>query len=132
MRHRAPQSGRPRAVWAALITGILVSALIVLGVLLPNLGLIGAADAGTLGVLDVPVGQIAVAIVASYALGLVLLALTSASRNGPVAWIVSVAAIIATLVGSVAPLVVTAFASVGQAGEVLPFIQQLIGSVTGA
>lgn len=131
MSYGAPRFARPRAVWAALITGLLVSALIVLGVLLPNLGLIGAADASTLGVLDVPVGQIALAIVISFVLGLILLGMKFASRNGAVAWIASVAAIVATLVGSVAPLVVTAFASVGQAGEVIPFIQQLIASVTG-
>lgn len=131
MSYGGSRFGRPRAVWAALITGIVVSALVVLGVLLPNLGLIGAADATTLGVLDVPVGQIALAVVISYAIGLVLLALTFASRNGALAWILSVAAIVATLVGSVAPLVVTAFASVDQAGQVIPFILQLIGSVTG-
>ena len=35
---------RPRAVWAATLTGAIVSAVVVVGVLLPVLGLIGAAD----------------------------------------------------------------------------------------
>lgn len=122
---------RPRAVWAALATGAILSFVIVTGVLLPNLGLIGAADAGTFGALDVPIGAIVLAVGGSYLLGLVLLALTFASRNGPLAWILSVAAVIATLVGSVAPLVITAFASVGQAQDVIPFIQELIANAAG-
>lgn len=127
----AGQRRRPRAVWAALITGVIVSVVIVAGILLPVLGLIGAADATTFGALRVPVGAITAAIVISYLVGLGFLVLTLVARIGALAWITAVAAIIATLVGSVWPLVATAFASVDQVQDVIPLIQQLIGQFTG-
>ena len=71
---------RPRAVWAALVTSVVVCLLIVVGVLLPVLTLIGAADGGTAGALDVPVGSIAAAIAIGYVLALVLLLLVVAPR----------------------------------------------------
>lgn len=122
---------RPRAVWAALITGVVLCVAIVAGILLPVLGLIGAADATTIGALRVPVGAITASIVISYLIGLGFLALTFVSRIGALAWITAVAAVIATLVGSIWPLVATAFASVGQVQDVIPFIQDLIGQITG-
>lgn len=122
---------KPRAAWIALATGVVVSALVVLGVLLPVLGLIGAADATTVGVLDVPVGAITLSIVISYLVGLAFLALALVSRNAALAWIAAVAAVVATLVGSLWPLVATAFASVDQAQDVVPFIQELIGRFGG-
>jgi hypothetical protein len=125
---RGPLS-RPRAVWAALVTAIVLCALIVGGVLLPVLGLIGAADATTVGALDVPVGAITLSIVISYAIALLFLVLAFISRVGALSWIAAVAAVVATLVGSTWPLVATAIASVGQISEVVPFIQQLIAQV---
>lgn len=122
---------RPRAVWAALVTGAVVSVIVVAGVLLPVLGLIGAADATTVGVLRVPVGAIAASIAISYVVALVLLLLTFVSRVGPLAWITAVAAVVATLVGSVWPLVATALASVAQVQDVVPFIEDLVSRVTG-
>lgn len=117
---------RPAAVWAALVTGAVLCVSSVAFVLLPVLGLIGAADGSTVGALNVPVGSIAVALVIGLGLALVLLALIVATRNGAVAWVLAVAAVISTLVVSLWPLVATAFAAVGQAGEVIPFIQGLI------
>ncbi|MWV48036.1 hypothetical protein GRS96_01950 [Rathayibacter sp. VKM Ac-2803] len=122
---------KPRAAWIAFATGVVVSALVVFAVLLPVLGLIGAADATTVGVLDVPVGAITLSIVISYLIGLAALALAFVSRNAALAWVAAVAAVVATLIGSVWPLVATAFASVDQAQDVVPFIQDLIGQVTG-
>lgn len=117
---------RPAAVWAALVTGVVLCVSTVVFVLLPVLGVIGAADGSTVGALDVPVGSIAAALVTGVGLALVLLALIVATRNGAVAWVLAVAAMISTLVVSVWPLVATAFAAVGQAGDVIPFIQGLI------
>lgn len=113
-------------MWAALVTGAVLCVSTVAFVLLPVLGLIGAADGSTVGALNVPVGSIAVALVIGLGLALVLLALIVATRNGAVAWVLAVAAVISTLVVSLWPLVATAFAAVGQAGEVIPFIQGLI------
>ncbi|MWJ18732.1 hypothetical protein DOU17_07325 [Clavibacter michiganensis subsp. michiganensis] len=122
---------RPRAVWAATLTGAIVAAVVVVGVLLPVLGLIGAADATTVGQLDVPVGLIALGIVISFVVGLVLLAVAAMTRSGVVAWIAAVSAVVATLVGSFWPLVATTLASVDQVQDAIPFVQDLIGRVLG-
>lgn len=134
MRGRASSAGRfsrPRSAWAALVTAVLLCALVVGGVLLPVLGLIGAADATTVGYLDVPVGAITASIVISYLIAVLLLGATFLSRNAVIAWITATAAVIATLVGSLWPLVATAFSSVDQAQDVIPFIMDLIGRITG-
>jgi hypothetical protein len=117
---------RPRAVWAALITSTILCLVIVVGVLIPVLTLIGAADGGTAGALDVPVGGIVAAIAIGYVLALVLLALIVAVRNGPLAWILGVAAVVSTLLVSLWPLVAVAIAGVDQVQDVVPFIQDLV------
>ncbi|RIJ56663.1 hypothetical protein [Clavibacter phaseoli] len=122
---------RPRAVWAATLTGAIVSAVVVVGVLLPVLGLIGAADATTAGQLDVPVGLIALGIVISLVVGLAMLAIAAMTRSGVVAWVAAVSAVVATLVGSAWPLVATTIASVDQVQDAIPFVQDLIGRVLG-
>jgi hypothetical protein len=122
---------RPRAVWAATLTGAIVSAVVVVGVLLPVLGIIGAADATTAGQLDVPVGLIALGIVISLVVGLAMLAIAAMTRSGVVAWIAAVSAVVATLVGSAWPLVATTIASVDQVQDAIPFVQDLIGRVLG-
>ena len=117
---------RPRAVWAALVTSVVLCVLIVVGVLLPVLTLIGAADGGTAGALDVPVGSIVAAIAIGYVLALVVLLLIVKVRNGPLAWVLGVAAVISTLVVSLWPLVAVAIAGVDQVQDLIPFIQDLI------
>lgn len=131
---RSTSSGgrpRPRAVWAAAVTGVVVVVLIALGVLLPVLGLIGAADGATVGALDVPVGSIAVALLIGYVLALLFLLAAARSRNGALAWVLSVAAAISALLVSLWPLLAVALAGVDQAADVVPFILELVGRVTG-
>jgi hypothetical protein len=125
-RSASTRRPRPRAVWAALITSTIVCLLIVVGVLIPVLTLIGAADGGTAGALDVPVGGIVAAIAIGYILALVLLALIVAVRNGPLAWILGVGAVVSTLLVSLWPLVAVAIAGVDQVQDVVPFIQDLV------
>jgi hypothetical protein len=96
------------------------------GVLIPVLTLIGAADGGTAGALDVPVGRIVAAIAIGYVLALVLLGLVVTVRNGPLAWILGVAAVVSTLLVSLWPLVAVAIAGVDQVQDVVPFIQDLV------
>ncbi|KPG88933.1 hypothetical protein [Frigoribacterium sp. RIT-PI-h] len=117
---------RPRAVWAALVTSVVICVLIVVGVLLPVLTLIGAADGGTAGALDVPVGSIAAAIAIGCVPALVLLLLVVKVRNGALAWVLGGAAVISTLVVSLWPLVAVALAGVDQVQDLIPFIQDLI------
>jgi hypothetical protein len=126
---RTPTRRRPRAVWAAVVTGVVVCLLMVVGVMLPVLGLIAGADATTVGALDVPVGAIAASIVICSIVALGFLALAFVSRNGALSWVAAVAAVIATLIGSVWPLVATGMSSVGQVQDLIPFIQQLIERV---
>ncbi|WP_233568535.1 hypothetical protein [Frigoribacterium sp. PhB118] len=108
------------------MTSAVLCVLIVVGVLLPVLTLIGAADGGTAGALDVPVGSIVAAIAIGYVLALVLLLLIVKVRNGPLAWVLGVAAVISTLVVSLWPLVAVAIAGVDQVQDLIPFIQDLI------
>ena len=117
---------RPRAVWAALVTSVVLCLLIVVGVLLPVLTLIGAADGSTAGALDVPVGSIAAAVAIGYVLALLLLLLIVKVRNGALAWVLGVAAVISTLIVSLWPLVAVAIAGVDQVQDVIPFIQDLV------
>ena len=122
---------RPTAVWAALATGLVVSFVVVLAVFLPVLGLLAAADGGTAGVLDVPVGSIALAAVIGFLLALVLLGLILTTRSGPLAWVLAVAAVVSTLLVSLWPLVTTAFSAVDQASDVWPFITGLVERFRG-
>ncbi|NQX13879.1 hypothetical protein HQQ80_19805 [Microbacteriaceae bacterium VKM Ac-2855] len=131
LRRTSSFGGRkPRAAWAALITGVILVVLIVIGVLLPILTLIGAADGATAGALDVPVGGIVAALAIGYILALLLLLLCLRSRNGAFAWVVAVAAVISTLLVSVWPIIVVALAGVDQAQDIVPFIQDLVQRVT--
>ena len=123
---------RPRAVWAAAITGVVLVLLIVVGILLPILGLIGAADGATVGALNVPVGSIAVALLIGYVLSLLLLFGAVRSRNGALSWVLSVAAVISALLVSLWPILAVAIAGVDQASDIVPFIQDLIARVTGS
>jgi hypothetical protein len=122
---------RPRAVWAATLTGAIVSAVVVVGVLLPVLGFIGAADAVTAGQLDVPVTLIALGVGVSLVVAVVMLVISSRTRDGRVAWIAAVSSVVATLVGSAWPLVATTIASVDQVQDAIPFVQDLVGRVLG-
>lgn len=123
---------RPRAVWAAAVTGLVLVVLIVVGILLPVLGLIGAADGATAGALDVPVGSIAVALLIGYVLALLLLLVCVRTRNGALAWVLSVAAVVSATLVSLWPLLAVALAGADQTTEIVPFIQDLIARVTGA
>jgi hypothetical protein len=118
-------------VWAAAITGVVLLVLIVVGVLIPILGLIGAADGATVGALRVPVGGIVVALLIGYVLALLFLLGCVRSRNGALSWVLAVAAVISALLVSLWPLLAVAFAGVDQASDVVPFIQDLIRRVTG-
>ncbi|AWF97325.1 hypothetical protein BEH61_02270 [Clavibacter michiganensis subsp. insidiosus] len=122
---------RPRAVWAATLTGAIVSAVVVVVVLLPVLGFIGAADAATAGQLDVPVTLIALGVGVSLVVAVVMLVISTRTRDGRVAWIAAVSAVVATLVGSAWPLFATTIASVDQVQDAIPFVQDLVGRVLG-
>ncbi|MFC3294702.1 hypothetical protein [Clavibacter michiganensis] len=129
--HGAVRRRRPRAVWAATLTGAIVSAVVVVVVLLPVLGFIGAADAATAGQLDVPVTLIALGVGVSLVVAVVMLVISTRTRDGRVAWIAAVSAVVATLVGSAWPLVATTIASVDQVQDAIPFVQDLVGRVLG-
>ncbi|WP_435091743.1 hypothetical protein [Clavibacter michiganensis] len=122
---------RPRATRAAAVTGLVVVIVVLVVMLLPALGFIGAADAATAGQLDVPVTLIALGVGVSLVVAVVMLGIAARTRDGRVAWIAAVSAVVATLVGSVWPLVATTIASVDQVQDAIPFVQDLIGRVLG-
>lgn len=132
MRRSYGPRPRPRAVWAASITSTALCVLTLVGVLLPVLGLIAGADGTTAGVLDVPVGQIALAVLIGYALATVLLVVCFRIRNGALAWVLGVAAVVSALLVSLWPIAITAMAGAGQVQGMIPAIQELIGRLTGS
>ena len=132
MRSTTHRGSRPRAVWAAFVTSLVICIVIVVGVLLPVLGLVAAADGSTAGALNVPVGQIVLALLVGYLLALALLVVAVRVRRGAVAWVLGVAAVVSTLLVSVWPIVVTAIAGADQARDVIPTLQQIIGQITGS
>lgn len=128
-RSRSTGRRRPAAAWAPLTASALLVVAVLLGVLLPVLTLIGAADGLTAGVLDVPAGSIAIAVVIGFGLAAVLLLLCFRARSGPTAWVLGVAAVVSALLVSLWPLVAVALAGVDQVQDVVPFLQRLIGRV---
>ena len=128
---RFPFRSRPRAVWAAFITALVLVLVSALGVLPGVLGVIATADAGTAGILRVPVLQIVAALLIGYVLAALLLLLCFRRRNGAVAWVLGVAAVVSALLVSLWPLVVVAIAGSGQVQELAPVIGDLFDRVTG-
>lgn len=118
----------PTRIVAALVGAALVLANGLL-VLVPVLGLVGAA-AGAGPVLQVPYGAIAVAIVVGFLVAIACVALAAVARRDWLAWTLVVAAFVASLLGSTWPIVATASAAVDRVGDVIPFIAELIGSLT--
>ena len=105
--------------------------MVAVSVLISVLALIGSGDAASAGVLEVPVGRIAVVVVVGYLVALVLLVAALVSRSVPSAWVAAVLSVGVALVVSVYPLFATAGVAVDQAREVLPWILDLIRRVNG-
>lgn len=112
---------RPRSVWFALGTGCVVSLLLVVGVLVPLLALIGTA-AGAAWFVNLGIGTITVVTIAGCLLTAGLLALILRVRNGPVAWILAVAAVVAATIISVYPVFAVIGAGSEAVGQLLPTV----------
>ena len=121
-RRRIPTRLVAAAVGAVLVIG---NALLVLG---PVLGLVGAA-ASVGPVLQIPYGLITLSIVVGFLVAILCVVLAGISRRAVPSWVLVVSAWIASLIGSVWPIVVTANAAVDRAGDVVPFIVDLIGRI---
>lgn len=122
MRHR------PRSVWFALGTGVILTIVVAVAVLTPVAGLVGTAVAAT-PMIHFPVAGMVVTVIAGYALAAGFLALILRLRNGALAWICAVAAVIAALVVSVYPLAATAIAAAQGAGEAVPTVLEWIEKI---
>jgi len=121
-RRRIPTRLVAAAVGAVLVIG---NALLVLG---PVLGLVGAA-ASVGPVLQIPYGLITLSIVVGFLVAILCVVLAGISRRAVPSWVLVVSAWIASLIGSVWPIVVTANAAVDRASDVVPFIVDLIGRI---
>jgi len=124
-RSRFDRRTRPRSVWFALGTGVVGCCLVAALILFPLLSLIGAS-AGAAWFVDMPLARIGVVVVAGCLLAAGLLALSAVTRRGATAWILAVAAVVATLVVSLYPAVAVASTAVDQAGDVIPFITEWV------
>lgn len=120
MRHR------PRSVWFALGTGVIVTVIAAAVVLVPVIGLVTSAAAAA-PLVDFPVGGMIATVVGGYALAAGFLALILRIRRGALAWICSVAAVIAAVIVSIYPLAASAIAVANQAGETIPTVVEWVG-----
>jgi hypothetical protein len=122
MRHR------PRSVWFALGTGVIVTLVVSTVVLVPVIGLVTSAAAAAPFV-HFPVGGMIATVVGGYALAAGFLALILRIRRGALAWICSVAAVIAALIVSIYPLGASAVAAADQADEAIPTVVEWVGQL---
>jgi hypothetical protein len=122
MRHR------PRSVWFALGTGVIVTLVVSTVVLVPVIGLVTSAAAAAPFV-HFPVGGMIATVIGGYALAAGFLALILRIRRGALAWICSVAAVIAALIVSIYPLGASAVAAADQAGEAIPTVVEWVGQL---
>ncbi|PPF61926.1 hypothetical protein C5E11_13730 [Clavibacter michiganensis] len=120
MRHR------PRSVWFALGTGVIVTVIVAAVVLVPVIGLVTSAAAAA-PLVDFPVGGMIATVVGGYALAAGFLALILRIRRGALAWICSVAAVVAAVIVSIYPLAASAIAVANQAGETIPTVVEWVG-----
>ncbi|WP_165068777.1 hypothetical protein [Marisediminicola senii] len=119
---------RNRGVWFALGAGVFGVVGVLVVVLLPVLALVGSS-ASFAPVIAIPYGRITLVIVGGYALALGLLALAGLSKYGALSWIAAIAAVTSSLIVSVYPLFAVAFTAVDTAGDVIPWILDLINDV---
>jgi hypothetical protein len=122
MRHR------PRSVWFALGTGVIVTLVVSTVVLVPVIGLVTSAAAAAPFV-HFPVGGMIATVVGGYALAAGFRALILRIRRGALAWSCSVAAVIAALIVSIYPLGASAVAAADQAGEAIPTVVEWVGQL---
>lgn len=120
MRHR------PRSVWFALGTGVIVTAIVATVVLVPVIGLVTSAAAAA-PLVDFHIGGMIATVVGGYALAAGFLALILRIRRGAAAWICSVAAVVAAVIVSIYPLAASAIAVANQAGETIPTVVEWVG-----
>lgn len=121
---------RPRSVWFALGAGVVVCLLLVTAVLIPLLTLIGTA-AGAAWFVNLGIGTITVVTVAGCLLTAGLLALILRVRNGPIAWILAVSAVVAATIISIYPVFAVIGAGSEAVGQLLPTVSGWIGTSFG-
>ncbi|MFC7431580.1 MULTISPECIES: hypothetical protein [unclassified Agrococcus] len=122
-RRRIPPRLIAAAVGAILVVG---NGLLVLG---PVMGLVGAAGSVVPGALQIPVGQIAIAIVVGFLVAAGCVVVAGVARYPWLSWTFVVAAWVSSLIGSIWPIVVTANAAVDRVGDIIPFITELISRI---
>ena len=119
---------RPHSVWFALATGILVTLAVAAGVLGPVLALVGSTI-GAVPLAPFPYAAVTITVIAGYALAAGLLALILRIRNGTLAWILAVAAVVAALIVSVYPFFPLATAATDTAGDAIPVVVDWVNRV---
>lgn len=124
-------ASRPaRATWFALGLGVL-GLLVALTLLISSLSVIGSGEGVTAGALQVPVARIVIVVAVGYLVALGLLAATLVARSPVGGWVLALVAVAIAVSVSVYPLFATAATAVDQARDVVPWILDLIRTVTG-
>lgn len=120
---------RPRRVWFAASTGIILCASAVFFILLPLAGVIGAG-ATAAPFVRIPLVQITLVVAVGCLLSLVLLYLAIRTRRGWIAWSCSITAIVLAVAASIYPAVAVALTAGSRAAEIIPWLSGWIGTIT--
>ncbi|WP_380173281.1 hypothetical protein ACFEMC_02480 [Kineococcus sp. DHX-1] len=123
---RYPVSRRPRVVRAS--TGAVLVVLVLLLVLGPVLGLVGAAAAAG-PLLQVPYASITAVVVLGVLLAAACVLAAYRTSVGRLGWTLVVVAVLLALLASLWPLLATGDAAVDSARDVWPWIVQLVRDV---
>ncbi len=118
---------RPAGVWIALAVGALGVLAVLLGVLGPITGLVGAAAGAGIGVgVHVPVAGITVAVIIGCLVAIALVVAITRVRHRLPAWVLAILAILVALAAALYPLIAVGLAAANGAGDLVSTITGLV------
>lgn len=122
---------RPRGVWIAGGTGVVLVAGTALGAFLPLVGFLGGVTATTAGLVPFPFVRVALITIAGSVVVLALLVLAFTRRHTATAVSAVVLAVLVSIAITVVPIVLVAVGSADRAGDVWPIVSELWDRFTG-
>lgn len=122
---------RPRGVWIAGGTGVVLVAGAALGAFLPLVGFLGGVTATTAGLVPFPFVRVALITIAGSVVILALLVLAFTRRHTATAVSAVVLAVLVSIAITVVPVVLVAVGSADRAGDVWPIVSELWDRFTG-
>ncbi|WP_259346106.1 MFS transporter permease [Curtobacterium sp. ME26] len=122
---------RPRGVWVASGTGIVLVLVVALGAYLPLVGFLGGVTATTAGLVPFPVVRITLVTLLGVVVVVALLLLAITRRHTATSVVAVVVAVLVSLAVTAYPVVTIAVASADRAGDVWPVVTELWQRFTG-